>query len=216
MSATRISQRRLVPRKLPKQPRSEATVEAIVEAAAQVFERHGYAAGTTNHIAERAGCSIGSVYQYFPNKDAILVALVRRHLAEGTAALWPHVERLRAGEPIDEVLADVVDAMVSLHATAPRLHQVLFEETPLPAMLRSELDAMEDGLVEVLAHSLKTAPGIKTADPYLVARIVVSSIEGLTHRLVLRPPKGATTDHIVGEITTLVRAYLKAGHPGSA
>jgi len=208
MSATRISQPGLVPRKLPKQPRSEATVEAIIEAAAQVFERHGYAAGTTNHIAERAGVSIGSIYQYFPNKDAILVALVRRHLAEGTAALWPHVEHLRAGEPIDEVLADVVDAMVSLHATAPRLHQVLFEETPLPASLRSELDATEDALVEVLANFLQAAPDITTADPHLVARIVVSSIESLTHRLVLRPPKGATTDLIIGEVTTLIRTYL--------
>jgi AcrR family transcriptional regulator len=87
MMATRIPSRRLVPRKLPKQERSEATVESILDAAAQVFERHGYAAGTTSRIAERAGVSIGSLYQYFPNKDAILVALVHRHLAESTAAL---------------------------------------------------------------------------------------------------------------------------------
>jgi AcrR family transcriptional regulator len=63
------------PRRKPVQDRSLATVEAILEAAAQVFERYGYAAGTTNRIAGRAGVAIGSLYQYFRNKDAILVAL---------------------------------------------------------------------------------------------------------------------------------------------
>jgi AcrR family transcriptional regulator len=198
------------PRRKPVQDRSLATVEAILEAAAQVFERCGYAAGTTNRIAERAGVAIGSLYQYFPNKDAILVALVRRHMAEGTVALWPHVERLQAGESIDEVIADVVAAMVDLHALAPHLHRVLFEETPIPAALRSELDAMEDALVELLAGSLRTTGEIAGADPYLAARMIVSSIEGLTHRLVLRPPGGATMDAITIEITTLVRGYLRS------
>jgi len=219
MPATRVSAHRLAPRKTPRQLRSQATVEAIVEAAAQVFERYGYAAATTNRIAARAGVSIGSVYQYFPNKDAILVALVRRHLTEGTAALWPQVERLRAGAPIEEVLADVVEAMVSLHASTPRLHRVLFEETPLPESLRSELDALEDTLVEVLANSLKTQPDIAIRDPNMAARIAVNSIESLTHRLVLRPLENATTESIVNEITMLVRAYLLAtsgrAQPGS-
>jgi AcrR family transcriptional regulator len=71
-------------------------VQAVLQAAAQVFERHGYAAGTTNRIAERAGVSIGTLYQYFPNKDAILVALVHQHLAESSAALQPHLQRLHA------------------------------------------------------------------------------------------------------------------------
>jgi AcrR family transcriptional regulator len=208
MSATRVPQSRLAPRKLPKQPRSAATVDAILEAAAQVFERHGYAAGTTNRIAERAGVSIGSLYQYFPNKDAILVALVRRHLAEGATTLWPHVERLRSRERLDKVIGDVVGAMVSLHAGAPRLHRVLFEETPLPRTLRAELDAMEDALIEVVAGSLAQAPEIASTDPQMAARMIVSGIEGLTHRLVLRPPEGATVEVIAAEITTLIRHYL--------
>ncbi len=132
MSSTRIPDQRLEPRKVPKQTRSGATVEAILEAAAQVFERRGYAAGTTNRIAERAGVSIGSLYQYFPNKDAILVALVHQHLAEGMAALQPHLRRLSAGARFDDVLPGIVHAMVALHALAPGLHRVLFEETQLP------------------------------------------------------------------------------------
>src|ERR1700727_158166 len=98
MSSVQTDDRRLTPRKAAKQARAQATVDAIVEAAAQVFESLGYAAATTNRIAERAGVSIGSLYQYFPNKDAILVALARRHLAEGMVVMWPQVQRLSGEE----------------------------------------------------------------------------------------------------------------------
>ncbi len=216
MSSTRIPGRQLEPRKLPKQARSQTTVEAILDAAAQVFERHGYAAGTTNRIAERAGVSIGSLYQYFPNKDAILVALVHRHIAEGTAALQPHLERLHSGARLDDVLPNMVHAMVAMHALAPSLHRVLFEETQLPPTLRAELDELEDRLVDLAARALAADPYSRPVDPRLSARIVISAIEGLTHRLVLRPPPGASPEVIAREITDLVRAYTHARqHPPS-
>lgn len=209
MRSTRITERELSPRKLPKQGRSEATVEAILEAAAQVFERHGYAAGTTNRIAERAGVSIGSLYQYFPNKDAVLVALVRRHLAESMAALQPHLDRLAAGASFDELLPGIVEAMVEMHAAAPCLHRVLFEETRLPPSLRAEIEALEERLVDLTAGALVTGLDPPPADPRLSARIVIGAIEGLTHRLTLRRPAGVTQQAIAREITELVRAYLQ-------
>jgi AcrR family transcriptional regulator len=215
MSSTRIPNQRLTPRKLPKQPRSEATVQAVLEAAAQVFERHGYAAGTTNRIAERAGVSIGTVYQYFPNKDAILVALVHQHLAESTAALQPHLDRLNSGAGFDDVLPDIVQAMVAIHALAPRLHRVLFEETQLPPTLRAELDELEDRLVDMAAGALAADTDSPPADPRLSARIVINTIEGLTHRLVLRPPPGVTPNAIAREITALVRAYIQTSRPST-
>jgi AcrR family transcriptional regulator len=210
MPSTRIRNRRLEPRKLPKQPRSEATVRAILDAAAQVFERHGYAAATTNRIAGRAGVSIGSLYQYFPNKDAILVALVHRHVADSTAALQPHLQRLGSGARWNDVLPDIVDAMVATHALAPGLHRVLFEETPLPSTLRAELQRLEDRLVDLAAGALAADLDPFPADPHLCARVVINTIEGLTHRLVLRPPPGVTPEAIAREITEVVRAYIQA------
>jgi AcrR family transcriptional regulator len=209
MSSTRIPNRRLEPRKHPRQARSEATVKAVLQAAAQVFERHGYAAGTTNRIAQRAGVSIGTLYQYFPNKDAILVALVHEHLAESTAALQPHLQRLNSGAGFEDVLPDIVNAMVAMHAIAPGLHRVLFEETQLPPTLRAEIDELEDQLTDLAAQALASDPSIAPTDPRLTARIVIGAIEGLTHRLVLRPPPGVTPDAIAHEITELVRAYLE-------
>lgn len=187
-----------------------ATVDAILEAAAEVFERRGYAAATTNRIAERAGVSIGSLYQYFPNKDAILVALTRQHLADGMAVLTPHLERLNEGALWDDVLPDVVNAMVSMHAVAPMLHRSLFEETRLPQSLREELETLEDALVELTAQALVADPRSGPGDQRLAASIVVNAIEGLTHRLVLRLPAGAGPDDVAREITTLARAYIQA------
>jgi AcrR family transcriptional regulator len=195
---------RLDPRKAPKQPRAQETVDALLEAAAQVFERHGYAAGTTNRIAQRAGVSIGSLYQYYPNKDAILVALVRRHVAEGTLLLQAQVERLAAGDPPLAVLEDVVAAMVALHAAAPGLHRTLFEETPLPAALRAQLVATEDAFAATVGAALARA-GLR--DTPLAGAVVVALVEGLTHRLVLRPPPGASEEAIAAEIHAAVRAF---------
>jgi AcrR family transcriptional regulator len=83
--------RRLEPRRKPRQVRAGLTRERILTAAAHVFAEHGYAAGTTNRIAERARISIGSLYQYFPNKDAILAELLIQHIDRGT---WTDAEEL--------------------------------------------------------------------------------------------------------------------------
>jgi AcrR family transcriptional regulator len=210
MASTRIPDRLLAQRKLPRQPRSRATVEAILEAAAQVFQHHGYAAGTTNRIAERAGVSIGTLYQYFPNKDAIVVALAREHLAQGTAALGPHFERLAAGATFADVLPGIVNAMVSLHALAPNLHRVLFEESGLPQTLHDELEQVEGRLVQLTADALSADRQFSGQDPLLAARIVIAAIEGLTHRLVLRPPAGVSAKALAEEITQLVQGYVHA------
>lgn len=69
-------------RKPPRQVRSQVTVEAIVEASARVFVEEGFESATTNRIAEVAGVSVGSLYQYFPNKESLVRALLIRHLAE--------------------------------------------------------------------------------------------------------------------------------------
>jgi AcrR family transcriptional regulator len=210
MSSARTDDPRLVPRKAAKQARAQATVDAILEAGAQVFERLGYASATTNRIAERAGVSIGSLYQYFPGKDAILVALARRHLAEAMTMLAPQLRRLDDGEDWDAVLPDVVGTMVAMHAVAPTLHRCLFEETRLPRGLADELEALEDALVELTAKALAADPALTPSDSRLTASIVVNAIEGLTHRLVLHPLAGIDSERVAQEITTLVRAYVQA------
>src|SRR5258708_24465090 len=130
------ARKRLEPRKKPSQSRSRDTVAAILDAAAQVFAESGYAAATTNHIARRAGVSIGSLYEYFANKDALLVALTERHVDEAERELTVELRTLAAAPlPLARMIERLVRAMVDLHARDPLLHRVLFEQAPLPARL---------------------------------------------------------------------------------
>jgi len=118
------------PRKQPVQARSKKTVEIILDAAARVFAEKGFSGGTTNHIALRAGVSIGSLYQYFPNKDSILVGLLERHLAEGLIHIEKLVSRVSTGrENPGRLVREIIQTMISEQLIDPHLHRVLLEAT---------------------------------------------------------------------------------------
>jgi AcrR family transcriptional regulator len=199
-------------RRSPSQSRSRDTVEAIVEAAAQVFERHGYAAGTTNRIAERAGVSVGSLYQYFPNKDSILVELTRRHVADGRVIAAALFERLATEHPpLRDGLRLLSAAMIDLHRDAPGLHRVLFEESPRPPALARELDEVEAAAVAAVATWLESYPEVTAPDLDLAARYVAAVVESAAHRLVIHPRAGDVgPDRHIDESALLLYAYLTA------
>ncbi len=201
--------RRFEPRKQPVQPRAAETRDRILTAATRIFSRHGYSAGTTNRIAEEAGVSVGSLYQYFPNKDAILVALVRRHATEGFATIVDVLADPRLLPPTLEArIAVFVDAAIANHSGDPRLHQVLFEEAPRPPAVLAELHAGEELIVKAAAALLAAEPRVTTTDPELAARMVVTGIESYVHRFVAtRNPKVAL-DTFRDELVALLVAYL--------
>ena len=203
---------RLRPRKMPRQARAAETRARILTAARQVFADRGYAAGTTNRIAEAAGLSVGSLYQYFPNKDAILVELVRDHIDDGTdvilAAAEPYVTTPASERDLAALVRAVVRAMVAVHADDRRLHRVLFEESPRPPSLLRELAELEDHATAVQAQVLGE-PQPAGDDPALRARIVVVTIESLVHRFIASD-RPIDIDQFVDEVTRLVGGYLRA------
>jgi AcrR family transcriptional regulator len=196
-------------RRKPVQRRSLVTVEAIIEAAAQIFERHGYAAGTTNRIAERAGVSIGTLYQYFPNKDAILVALAERHLQQSERVLAPLlVELVERPPPLRDALRRSLDALLELHRHEPTLHRVLFEEAPRPARLRERLELAFTRICATLARYLAECPEVTLADVELAAQLVVQSIEAVTHGLIIHPRAGTAPEAYAHEASKMLERYL--------
>lgn len=140
------------PRKRPRQARATATVEAILEAAAHILERKGLAALNTNHIAERAGVSVGSLYQYFPTKQAILTEIIRRkrrRLVDGIAASL----RAAEGETLDESLDRLIAAAIEHQIEWPRLARNLeIAEAFLP--LQNETEALNRTLIEEIGGFL--------------------------------------------------------------
>jgi AcrR family transcriptional regulator len=190
-------------------------VRAIVAAAARVFAAHGWAAGTTNRIAARAGVSVGSLYEYFADKEAVLAAVLDQHVAEaeGLLAELDDVPRL-VREPLAALVGRWVAAMVALHAREPALHRVVFEEAPIPHRVRRRITATEAATARRLAAVLRAHPEVAVPDPGLAAAVVVQVVEALTHWLVLHPPVGVAAEDAVREIGRLVCGYLTG--PGSA
>jgi AcrR family transcriptional regulator len=137
-------------------------VDEILTAAAQVFEVHGYAAGTTNRIAERAGVSIGTLYQYFPSKEAIAVALLERHIAETDHRLLEWVGHMVAERHgLFAALHDYVREMLQMHSGRPRLQHILLEETPLPERVHQALLKAERHAARTVAGLLRVYPEIR-------------------------------------------------------
>lgn len=197
------------PRKQPRQARSRDTVRILLRAAAQVFSGRGYAATTTNHIAARAGVSIGSLYEYFPSKDALLVALLEEHLTEGDAILNQVWSGIDTCSDVSEVVRRFARAMIDLHARDRALHRLLLEEAPLPRRARQRIFDMEKEATARLEAYLRAHPGITRRDPALAAAVTVQCIEGLTHKLVVHDNHAATEPY-VEEMVALVTSYLAA------
>jgi len=205
------TRRRLKPRKRPVQARSKATVDAILAAASQVLRTKGYAAATTDRIAERAGVSVGSLYQYFPNKDAVLVALAERHIDTGFELLHQLLVRVGHEElPLDALLRTFVIAMVALHEHEPQLHRILFEEVPLPAAVRGGLRDRENEFADGLASLLETHGEVHTSDPRVTSYVLVHAVDALVHNFVLHPPEDMETEELVEEVVQMMHRHLKA------
>lgn len=207
MSASTRFPPALRPRKEPVQRRSFDTRQRILGAAARVFAQHGYAAGTTNRIAAAADLSVGSLYQYFPNKDAILVELLQRHIDHGTEALVRLFDDLPDG--LEPRVRAFVRAMIDEHVGEHRLHQVLFEEAPRPAPILRQLAEGEARLVSATAAMLRDDPEVHVADVELAARMSVTTVESLVHRFVARQAEALEVDAFAEELVALLVRYLR-------
>ncbi len=200
---------RTAPRKQPRQARSRATLDAILIATARILKRDGFDRASTNRIAEAAGVSIGSLYQYFPSKEALVAALVERHTAEMRAVLQAEMERV-ARAPIAEAVARMVELMLRAHAVDPALHKVLMEQVPRVGRLErfyrieAEFTALVRAYFEVHRHA------IRPRDLGLAAFVVVQIVESLTHAAVLHHPQALGSQALAREITTVVLRYLEA------
>ncbi|SEQ90776.1 transcriptional regulator, TetR family [Lentzea xinjiangensis] len=202
--------RRLDPRRKPRQVRAELTRDRILTAAAHVFSEHGYAAGTTNRIAERARVSIGSLYQYFPNKDAILAELLVRHVDRGA---WHQADQvdLSPGTLEAAVRALVRDA-VDNHRDDPQLLRIMIEEGQFSQELRDTVTRHGARRVAQVRDLFARHPDVRVRDLGTAAELIVFTVELNTHRLAAFP-EGTSIEAVEDELVAMVTRYLR-GDPG--
>jgi AcrR family transcriptional regulator len=200
-------QTRTTPRKRPIQDRSRDTVDSILDATTRVLVKQGFDGLTTNAVARIAGVSIGSLYQYFPNKEALVAALIERHSEQMNLAIKAELTRV-ATLPIAQAARAVIELTMQAHAIEPELHRVLTEQIPRIGRLAKlrELDEISQRMVVALLVARRDEVAIR--DPDLAAFVLVSTIESIVHRAALLFPERLRDPRLVDEATLIVTRYL--------
>ena len=198
---------RTAPRKMPSQARSRATVDAILAATARVVVKVGFDRATTNQIADAAGVSVGSLYQYFPSKEALVAALLERHQETMRELV---VEGLAAARalPLDQAVRAMIELMMRAHAVDPALHRVLMEQVPRTGRLGKRYDFERAMLATIAAYLEERKAELAIDDVELSAFIVVAAVEAITHGVVLYQPERLRDARLVDELTGMVVGYL--------
>lgn len=174
-------------RKQPTQARSRALVESLLEATARILARDGWDALTTNRVATEAGVSVGSLYQYFPDKEALVSGLVETWadaLTERLVALGPQL----ADVPLDEAIAGIVHATLAVTRDDAALHRSVLLQLPRIGALEF-FERLNQRVADVLAEWIaRRRDELDVEDPSLAAYVIVTSLDALTdHALLLRP-----------------------------
>jgi AcrR family transcriptional regulator len=195
------------PRRRPRQARAQATVEAIVKATSRVLVEEGYDRASTNRIAHAAGVSIGSLYQYFPSKEALVAALVENHVLRMREAL----DVALAVDP-PPALADraqlLVRGMMAAYRVDPQLHHVLCQEVPKVGEL-TKVYGFEQHLAEVCRRFLfSVSERSRFTDVDRAVFLLVNAVPGVIRAAIQADPTAQNDGRLAEELTDMIVRYL--------
>jgi AcrR family transcriptional regulator len=198
----------LEPRKSPIQARSTASVDAILEATIQVLLQVGKESLTTTKVALRAGVSVGTLYQYFPNKSALLQAALRRHMTAVTEAI-ELVSKQQKGAPLRQMITALINAFFAIKMKDVKTSVALYS-------VSSDVDGtrivrqMSIRSNKTITHVLTTSSEQLATDPELVATMIQASMVGVSRRLLESPSPEKHLDVLLQELIFMACTYLDA------
>jgi AcrR family transcriptional regulator len=195
------------PRKQPVQSRSTATVEALYEASIQILLELGYRKFTTTRVAERAGVSIGSLYQYFPNREALITAVIARHL-DHMLTVIEHRCRELVGRPLDEMVTGMIDAVIAAKWEHIEISRALHE--PMAEVRGSECvrDA-EARMAAPVAAILRSCCDAAFRDAELIALTMVISCSSLLQAAITDKTKAFDRESLRAHMGAMALGYLR-------
>jgi AcrR family transcriptional regulator len=197
--------RRLEPRRKPRQVRAELTRGRILAAAARVFAEHGFAAGTTNRIAERARMSIGSLYQYFPNKDAILAELLVQHIDRGT---WTGADELDLSPgTLEATVRALIRDAIDNHSD-PLLLRAMIEQAPVSRELLAAMERHGTLRTAQIRDVIARHPDVHVGDLDIAADLILFTVETNTHKF-MAGPRTSSVETFENELAAMVTRYLR-------
>jgi AcrR family transcriptional regulator len=196
----------LKPRKKPQQQRSRVTNDTIFEATIQVLLANGLDRITTIQIADRAGVSVGTLYQYFPNKRALLAAVVKRHVGQVVDAT---IEACKSahGKTVREMCSTMMSAFVDAKTRRPEVSRALY--LPSAAVDADAIVKVEASRCAVAVHNmLMTASDAKFAQARVVSGVLIGSIVGPTKAVIEAGGDRSTFERLKLHLTALTTGYL--------
>lgn len=195
------------PRKLPKQERSQATVSAILIATTRILTEEGYDKFNTNRVAELAGVSVGSLYQYFPNKAALLYALGEHHANEMAELAQHHLEDL-GDRSILEVLQQIIKAVLAAYAVNPKLYRILHQQVPRS----EEMQKLDDARIEQMLHAFLALhrDQLRPQNLDITVFIISRTIKALLYDAIADRPNLLKNGELEQELMRMLSSYLIA------
>ncbi len=204
------------PRKSASQDRSRSTVAALLEATARVLVKEGYENASTNKIAATAGVSIGSLYQYFPSKEALVAAVIDQHKQDMMQLVRETFARVMA-EPVETAVREIVTVLIEAHRIDPKLHRILVEQVPRVGRMENVEAVEREGYGLLRAYLERHREEVRVADLDMAVFICATTVESLTHGAIVHRPDALNdkTGGFVDDVTRLIVQYLQQGQaPG--
>lgn len=198
-----------IPRKSATQKRSKAMVETLLDATARVLVREGYDRASTNRIAAIAGVSVGSLYQYFPNKEALVAALVARHNREILQLIREALKEV-ASSDLRTAMRALVKAAVDAHLVDSALHRIFADQVPRMGQLAKIGALQREAFLLMRGYLEERRNETSVQDLDSATFICVTTVEALTHEFVINKPDMLEEgrDRFIDEVTRLLMGYL--------
>ena len=204
----RVAKSKTSVRKSPKQGRSRTLVSSVIEAATRILESIGADSTTTNRIAEKAGVSIGSLYQYFPNKDSIFAQMIESQTDLNAIRFQRIIDENRKADP-DFVIEVLVDEVVTFFDERRVFVRELFAIVPKLKKTREVLYRRNRMLGIFIAYLKTLGPRLRNPDEIERSVYVIAhSLAGVLHTAALEDFESCSPQELRGELKALVSAYL--------
>ena len=197
----------VTPRKQASQHRSQDTVEVILQAATHILEKVGLTQATTNRIAEHAGVSIGSLYQYFPNKEALAGALIDREIRRKAEFVLEKLETLK-DQPIEVLLHQISAEFTTLFLKNRRFLRAIMMWIPSLEKIPVIMQTRKNVIAALTIELEKRQAEITHPSPRHAAWVLVHGTMGLLQMHLYEDEPTLTKDELQAELTRCMRGYL--------
>ncbi len=196
------------PRKQPTQERARTTVEAVLAAAAQILETTGFDKTTTNKIAEKAGISIGSLYQYFPNKESLASAMSEAIVKKHASRVEKKISDLR-GQSIDSLLGALITEVVSLYLGNIKMLRIIAKLLPRVNLIPYVVETRKRIVQLIAGELLSRKDEIRLIDTQLASYVIVNAVMGVFMMIMSDESTNFDQGELTAEILHMTKKYLE-------